>query len=193
MLPVPLFALVLVVSAFPFVQTGADVLNPYPALNSPAFFYPMEFPIDQQIQNGALVFLFTVEEALPSFEIEGSPDWLGGEELCEEKGISHIPGIPYYPYRIRIEKSLFGNVPTGEAKLMIGGAVADSAPQMKPGDRFIVTATLKEEEGYYYPAACDQSFFYVSEDNRVYPGCRSKSFLRYTGMTIGMFEREIAR
>lgn len=170
------------------VETGASVYNPYPELQNPAIGYFQDVSVERQIKEGkASALLITVKEVLPSFEKESDPDWFGGEALLEQKGVSDLPGIPYQPYLIEIEQCLAGEEPEGEAKLMIGGALLECSPEMKEGDRFVLLCGLKED-GYYYPCTCSQSFFYVSDENRVYPGSRTENYLPYTGMTIDMFK-----
>lgn len=175
----------------PSVETGASVYNPYPELQNPAIGYFQDASVERQIEEGnASALLITVKEVLPSFEKESDPEWFGGEELLEEKGVSDLPGIPYQPYLIEIEQCLVGDEPTGEAKLMIGGVLLECSPEMKEGDRFVLLCGQKED-GYYYPCTCSQSFFYLSDENRVYPGSRTDSFLPYTGMTVDMFKDTI--
>ena len=177
----------------PSVETGVSVYNPYPELQNPAIGYFQDAPVERQIEEGnASALLIRVKEVLPSFEKESDPDWFGGEALLEEKGVSDLPGIPYQPYLIEIEQCLAGDEPAGEAKLMIGGALLECSPEMKEGDRFVLLCGQKED-GYYYPCTCSQSFFYVSDENRVYPGSRTDSFLPYTGMTVEMFKDAVSQ
>lgn len=122
-----------------------------------------------------------------SFEKDGSMPEL------EEK----TPGNLLYTTReitpMEVVKSFGGSLQAGDSfDFVVYEGFLGGFPQMEPGDTYLLMLEEKEGVGYCAPAF-SFSFFYFSEEEKVYPSTDASVYKKYTGMPVGEFERVIRK
>lgn len=93
--------------------------------------------------------------------------------------------IEIYPVEVSIKKAIKGDIENESTVIIYRSAMTvDYEPELKEGNE-IVFVTYKNDywDGYIavHPHA---GYFYITEDNIVYPAYRSESFNKASGMQI---------
>lgn len=172
-------------SSAPEVEYGPDVENPYPEVKGPALGIPMLITPQEMIKDGASYVEGVVKTINPPTTEETKAEWF--EVLLDKNPDAVLPDRIRYSFVFEVDRVLAGeNVP----KEIVIQSIFESAfpPEIAEGDRFVIAVCSCDAEHIYALAHAWDSFWYISEENRVYPGFRYEHSLEYTGMTVDMFK-----
>ena len=92
------------------------------------------------------------------------------------------------------EKRRGSNGKDEETHMAVVCGFVGSFPFMQPGDTYLLMlnhSTLSEDG--YASTALHYSFFYVTEENTVYPSYLGEAFQKYNGMPVEEFARVIRK
>ena len=186
-----IFALVLLIGAgacfsFSTTETGSK-RSDYPVLKpSPFYLISQEYTAEQLLEDSDLVIEATVQEVYPLDTIEHYPEPGSAEALSLQKAGTDHYDIPVQRVKLRVNDLILGEAE--EYIIMpIVSVNLDSCPDFEPGDRFVL-ALREYMYGGFTNTAPVASYFFVSDDNKVYPAGEEQDFLRFSGMNLEQFK-----
>lgn len=112
------------------------------------------------------------------------------ETDAEGNVIREIPSAAFSfdQYRIQVDDVIRGDAGK-EIVLQRNLMFTSASPELSDGSRMIFF--LAENDGVYYPLAEQEAYYYVAEDNRVYPAQFMDCTRAYSGMGLSEFKKEI--
>lgn len=162
----------------------------YPVLDEPdvnAVIFPMRF--DVLNKQSSLVIRGTVAEQLPSETVTTEFDPV----MDEEENITHQPpdlSMEVRYFRIKVTDVLRGSA--SDEIIIVRNELSDGCtPEMNVGDDMIWFLYTFEGAEYYALTSFQNSYYYVAEDNRVYPVRLEDVTRAYSGMGLSEFKKEI--
>ena len=172
-------------SSAPEVEYGPDVENPYPEVKGPALGCPMLITPQEMLKDGGSYVEGVIKTINPPTTEETKAEWF--DVLLEKNPDAKLPDTTYYSFDFEVKRVLAGEKVPNEITVY---TIFQSAfpPEMKEGDRFVVGIEASETEHTCSLLNVFDSFYYISEENRIYPGCRFGYSLECTGMTVDMFK-----
>ena len=174
-------------SSAPQVETGASVYNPYPEIKAPATMAVYDATPQMLISEGASYARGTVKEILPP--VSNNEYQENFDLILEKNPDAKLPDVTTYHFIFAVEETIAGD-PLPDEILIVTILESLFPSDMQAGDPFII-AVGALDDGSYHLAHTVQSFYYISEEDRVYPAGRMDRYLQYTGMTVEMFTEAI--
>lgn len=174
-------------SSAPEVEYGPDVENPYPEVCAPPMADMIDVSPKEMLAEGDVSYVEGIVTKLNSpITKESKEEWF--DVLLEKNPDAKLPDITYYSFDFSVERVLAGvKVPN---EITISTAWETSIPEdLEIGQRFVIAVSpRKGVSGLYKLEHNTLAFYYISEENRVYPAGRMESATKYTGMTVDMFK-----
>lgn len=167
----------------------ASKRSDFPVLEPSPFLMTREVSLEEQVEASDLIVEATVHKVYPieSREFippEGSPEAL----VLEENGATS------YLYNVlRVEMKADDYVKGNAGELFEVSIVAfnlDSSPDFKVGDRYLLT--LHEYiDGGYANVTPVSSYFFIADDDKVYPAGNDAPTLKYSGMGLSAAKQDM--
>lgn len=172
-------------SQAPAVEYGPDVENPYPEVQAPLMGSIIDMSPEEILAGGSSYIKGVVKKVNPPVTEKAVAEWF--DVLLEKDPDTAIPNITYYSFTFTVDSVLAGaEVPD---EITVFTIFQTSLPEdLSVGDSFILAVNPTDAEGAYGLGHVTLSFYYISEEDRVYPAGRAESSLQYTGMTVDMFK-----
>lgn len=170
----------------PSKRSDFPVLQP-----SSAYSVTKEFPFEKQLELSEIVVDATVNKVYPKEKREYVPEPGSVEaRVYEEMGVKNA----YYSVlkvEMRANEYVKGNA--GETFIMsIVAFNLDSAPDFKPGDRFLLTLD-RYIDGTYCNVTPVSSYFFVAHDEKTYPAGDDAPTQRFSGKNLSAVKQDIKR
>ena len=172
-------------SSAPEVEYGPDVENPYPEVKGPLMATVMDMTPQEIVSNGSSYVKGVVKAVNPPVEKAAEAEWF--DVLLEKNPDAVLPNITYYSISFAVENVLAGaNVPS---EITLYTIFPSCLPEnIAVGDSMIIAVYPTDAKEIYGLGHITLAFYYISEENRVYPAGRMDSTVKYTGMTVDMFK-----
>ncbi|MFQ9989911.1 hypothetical protein [Neglectibacter timonensis] len=95
-----------------------------------------------------------------------------------------------HPVELKIVQTIQGGLSRGDTLILWRkDPVEGTQPELAPGDRLIFF--LRHPDDKYYMTANQCGYYYIAEDNRVYPARVNENLKNTSGMPYGQFIRQI--
>lgn len=113
---------------------------------------------------------------------------LGSTELSFDEGFRYPISFEMERYRVRVDDVIRGVMET-EVIVERNAMYSPSSPELKEGTSLIFFA-YQNARDMYVPQG-DFGYYYVAEDNRVYPTRVNDQTRSYSGMSLLAFKKEV--
>lgn len=113
---------------------------------------------------------------------------LGSTELSFDEGLRYPLSFEMERYRVRVDDVIRGIMET-EVIVERNAMYSPSSPELKEGTSLIFFA-YKNARDMYVPQG-DFGYYYVAEDNKVYPTRVNDQTRSYSGMSLLAFKKEV--
>ena len=113
---------------------------------------------------------------------------LGSTELSFDEGFQYPISFEMERYRVQVEDVIRGAI-ENEVIVERNAMYSPSSPELEEGTTLIFFA-YKNARNMYVPQG-DFGYYYVAEDNRVYPTRVNDQTRSYSGMSLLEFKREV--
>lgn len=161
----------------------------YPTL-PPVQFEEREASVDSLVGYSTLIVDATVQNVLPDERRTEIPESGSFEENVDKKLGKSSDEYTVRPIELKINETLKGNAPSDTITMYIPPLNLDCAPKFKAGDRLIFM--LHEYPGGGYAAiSAQQAYFYVAQDDKVYPAVVNDKLKSESGKSLSTFKKEI--
>lgn len=173
--------------------TRASAQSDYPKLSAPAsisFAGSPDTTLTQQVSNSKLVVDATVVKVLPDETRVFTPEKGSGEaKIYKKKGISSST-YTVRPVELKINDTLKGSSKSDTITMYLTPVEMDSSPDFKTY-KHLVFMLSDYISGGYTPTTLQDGYYYISDDNKVYPAVNSNKLKTYSGVTVDDFKRDI--
>lgn len=162
----------------------------YPVLpQGPASSNIMDFNLGMMSFLSDSIVVAQVQELLPQQDSEradnSSPldflfqNQLGGKEKPQE-----------FPVKLKIEKNIKGDAQRGQVITLARTGSLEYQPKLHDGDRMVLFLQ-RDKDGQYTVLAPQHAYFYVAQDEKVYPALLTSDLQETSGMKVNAFAREV--
>ena len=171
----------------------------YPVLPQIAAMFSSRKIIDLKdlIHSADLVVVGTVIEVQPAEDVvyipvSGSPEAMIQDKIESQAGqkVTSAP-VTRFPVKIRIEDILKGSSDTTEVVLIRSSFTMDATPVLTENMRMIFFLNKQVTLETYVTTSLGESYFYISEDQRVYPAALTDAVESTSGMKLDTFKHKI--
>lgn len=162
----------------------------FPVLEPSPFLLTNEVAFEDQVEASELVVEATVQKVYPIEQRvlipqKGSPE---AAALAKNGDTS----IVYNALVVEMKADDYIKGNAGETfKMSIVAYHLDSSPDFNVGDRFLLTLG-EYVDGTYSPVTHVSSYFFVADDNKIYPAGNDTPTLKYSGMDLFSAKRDIS-
>ncbi len=190
-------ALSVVVSGFAVIMsllTKKPADNPYPVLENPPLLLLAEPASVKEIADVAdTIFVGKVLKVMDSVEQdieyeEGSVE----EQISKKLGTASANATEIYPVEVSITQVIKGDIEKGSTVIIYRSALSvDYEPDLKEGDEMVFVTNRNDYWDGYIAVHPHAGYFYISDDNTVYPAFRSESFNKTSGIKLESLIRQL--
>ena len=113
-------------------------------------------------------------------------------ERYMEDAQTPLPPVDFTP--IRVEKLITvkdEDIPETGDGFVMADTYRGRVPELREGDRFAVLCIYNNAYEGYSPYAGADSFFFITDKNRVFPYTDKESFAQYNNMPLKTFEKNV--
>ncbi len=170
-------------------STKASKRSDFPVLEPSPFLLAREVSFEDQVEASDLIVEATVENVHPVEIRELIPEKGSPEAFALEKsgGTSIVYAV--LTVEMKAEDYIKGNADE-IFEVTIAGFSVDSAPDFKVGERYLLT--LHEyTDGSYTNVTPVSSYFFISDDDKVYPAGNDAPTLKYSGMGLSAAKQDM--
>lgn len=160
----------------------------YPTLSVPAQVECVTLGLNELVAGSSLIVDATVVEVLPDEKKEYNPD-SSVSQAYAKRGVFQTQ-YTVKPVVLHINQVIKGNLTDKEITMYLAPVQIDCAPKFKTGDRLVFMLNPYVIGGYS-PSTCQQSYYYVSNDNKIYPALLSNESKNISGMSLNNFVSNI--
>lgn len=153
-----------------------------------------DYPVLPEDQSNALRFPTSFEQLNMRSEVvfRGTVvEELGTQELSWDEGLKYPLSFEFETYRIRVDDVIRGSIEQ-EIILERNTMYSPSSPVLKEGTDMLFLV-YRSDRGTYFPTNGDLGYYYIAEDNRVYPTRVDDTTRAYSGMSLLDFKKEVRR
>lgn len=151
-----------------------------------------DYPILPEDQSGALRSPTTFEQLNRNSEVvfRGTVmEELGTQELNWDEGFRYPLRFEFEKFRVRVDDVIRGSIER-EIILERNTMYTPSSPALKAGTDMLFLV-YQSDRGTYFPSNGDLGYYYIAEDNRVYPTRVNDMTRAYSGMSLLDFKKEV--
>lgn len=162
----------------------------YPVLpQGPASSGIMDFNLGMMSYLSDSIVVAQVQELLPQRDSNRADNSSSLDFLFQNKlGGKQKP--QEYPVKLKIQKNIKGEAQRGETITLARTGSLDYQPQLRDGDRMILFLQ-RDQDGEYTILAPQHGYFYVAQDEKVYPALPASDLQETSGMKVNAFAREV--
>ncbi len=172
----------------PFMNHRSSNQSDYPILPPCSAGISVLSTLSDQVKESDLVVDATVVSILPDETHTYSPESGSTEAAINDKAggadTFYVGSVIF-----SINEVIIGSA-KAQITMCISPIALDCSPKFKKGDRMILML-VEAEDGSYYPTTLQQSYYYISEDKRVYPALLTKENKKDSGRKLGGFVKKI--
>jgi hypothetical protein len=173
----------------PFLSAKASKQSDYPVLPVPAQADTVNLSLNTQVSASSLVVDATVVNVLDETTEKYTPESGTFEANVNKKLDKTYSEFKERPVVLKINDTLKGTPSSQTITMYIGPFALDCSPAFKTGDRLVFM--LAYGSGEYYATTLQQSYFYISDDNKIYPAVPTDKLKGYSGDNVDDFKQEI--
>lgn len=166
--------------------------NPYSVLKSPPTMSLREPKnVEEICENADVVFVGQIKEVMNPIEKQVELPENSAENILNEKyNNKNTSTVKVFPVKVEVIQSIKGKLQTKELITVIRSSVTvDYEPEMLKGNRMIFVADYNGYWDGYVVTHPHAGYFYVTDDEKVYPAHMSESFDKVSGNTLKTITR----
>ena len=164
----------------------------YPELPTSGLVCEQPASLSDQIQESSLIVDATVSRVLEDEEREYVPEKGSAEEKMFKKAGTTRDQFTVRPIELNINETLKGHPKDKKIMMYIPPVALESSPAFKTGDRLVFMLNPYIDGGYSSVTMQD-GYYYVSEDDRVYPAKVTELLQKESGKKLKDFRSEIRK
>lgn len=164
----------------------------YPDLPEPGLVCEQPASLSDQVQDASLIADATVLRVLEEEEREYVPEKGSTEEAIYKKAGAAKDIYTVRPIELNINETLKGHPKDKKIMMYIPPVALDSSPAFKSGDRLVFMLNPYIDGGYSSVTMQD-GYYYVSEDDRIYPAKVTELLQKESGKKLKDFRSEIRK
>ncbi|MCI9274060.1 MAG: hypothetical protein HFE39_08945 [Clostridiales bacterium] len=168
----------------PNLTTHSSSQSDYPALPHPTLVATYETTLEEQLDSADFVIDATVMEVKPEVQTTYTPEKGSAEEKLQEKGVDYTSRK--LPIALAVNEVCQGEYSSDTITIYISAFAIDCIPDFQPGDRALFLLKKFGEE--YGTVTLQESFFYIADDQKVYPANYTESLKETSGMRLSQWK-----
>lgn len=168
----------------PSERSDFPVLEPSPLLMA------REIPVEDQIKSADIVVDVTVLRVYPMEIRKFIPAKGSLEALALEKAGGKSIRYAFVKVEMQANDYMKGNA-GGTFEMTIAGFNVDSIPDFQVGNRFLLTLADNDEGGFTVVTPVS-SYFFIADDDKVYPAGNDTPTSRFSGMDLSDVKRDFS-
>jgi hypothetical protein len=107
------------------------------------------------------------------------------EQISKKLGTANTNTIEIYPVEVSITQTIKGDIEKGSAIIIYRSAMTvDYEPELIEGNEMVFVTNKNDFWDGYIAVHPHAGYFYLTEENIVYPAYRSESFNKTSGMQL---------
>jgi len=173
-------------------KLGSSHQSDYPTLPPPALISEVPLGLSDLVRESSLIVDATVSRVLQDEELEFVPKKGSTDEKLSKKAGMTKDKFTVRPIELRINETLKGHAEEEGKKIMmyITPVALEISPKFKEGDRLVFMLNPYSRGGYTAVALQD-GYYYIAEDERIYPANLTQQLKKESGKTLKDFKKEI--